>query len=198
MGIALFGGSFDPFHLGHLELVKQTLSLPYISKIIIIPNYISPLKNKENLSIKHRTKLINLSLDSLETNLKNKCEISTFESNSKEQSYSYKTVKHFSDIYLQNPLYWILGEDSFYSLHLWKNTSQFIPLLNLILFKRNKQSDIGAQEYLNLNKLNPKSLIEIKNKYINLSSTEIRKNVSLTNFELLDEQITYINDNNLY
>ena len=41
---AIFGGSFDPVHLGHVEIVKKALKKPYIDEVIVVPNYLNPLK----------------------------------------------------------------------------------------------------------------------------------------------------------
>ena len=46
MNIALFGGSFDPPHLGHDAIVKMALSSLKIDKLIIMPTYINPFKNE--------------------------------------------------------------------------------------------------------------------------------------------------------
>ena len=45
MKIAIFGGSFDPVHLGHIEIVKKALKNFDINKIIIMPNFLNPLKH---------------------------------------------------------------------------------------------------------------------------------------------------------
>ena len=43
MKIAIFGGSFDPIHKGHLEIIKKATKIA--DKVIVIPNYLNPLKN---------------------------------------------------------------------------------------------------------------------------------------------------------
>ena len=45
MKIGIFGGSFNPAHIGHFEIARSILSLNKIQKLIVVPNYTNPLKS---------------------------------------------------------------------------------------------------------------------------------------------------------
>jgi len=54
MNIALFGGSFDPPHIGHKMIVKQALSQLDIDQLIVMPTFLNPFKSKSHFSSKQR------------------------------------------------------------------------------------------------------------------------------------------------
>lgn len=56
--IALFGGSFDPPHIGHKAVVEAALNLKEIDKIVIMPTYLNPFKSKSHLSAIQRFELV--------------------------------------------------------------------------------------------------------------------------------------------
>ena len=58
MNIALFGGSFDPFHIGHEAIVSKIIDNLLIDKLFIIPTYINPFKEKYHLEPKIRYELL--------------------------------------------------------------------------------------------------------------------------------------------
>ena len=58
MKIAIFGGSFDPPHLGHEEVVKEALKELEIDKLIVVPTYLNPFKNESFLNANKRFLLL--------------------------------------------------------------------------------------------------------------------------------------------
>ena len=93
MSIALYGGSFDPIHIGHLITAENALETYNLEKIIFIPSHITPLKGRElEANDKNRFEMTKLS-----TKDNFKFEVSDYEISNEGVSYSYHTVKYFSE-----------------------------------------------------------------------------------------------------
>ena len=115
MSIALYGGSFDPIHIGHLITAETALDTYDLEKVIFIPSYITPLKGRElEASDKNRFEMTKLSTKG---NLK--FEVSDYEISNEGVSYSYNTVKYFSELYKNEKIYFIIGTDRAKDLKKW-------------------------------------------------------------------------------
>ncbi len=112
--IAIFGGSFDPPHKGHIEIISQLIQI--FSKVIVVPAFVSPFKRSGSFaSAKERLEMLKLALK--EKNLSPI--ISDFEIKNKGVSYSYQTIRHYQRD--NQKIYFVIGSESVSSLHLWKN-----------------------------------------------------------------------------
>jgi nicotinate-nucleotide adenylyltransferase len=165
MKSAIFGGSFDPVHLGHIEIVKKALKNFDIDKIIIMPNFLNPLKHSFSAPPTFRLKWLKEAFK----NVKN-VEISDFEISKNRPVYSIETINKFK------PDYFIIGSDNLKSLHKWKNIDEILKKTEFIVAKR---GDIDKNL---LNKYNIKKILDVD---IPISSTQIRKG----NFEYIPQNI---------
>jgi nicotinate-nucleotide adenylyltransferase len=151
--IAIFGGSFDPVHLGHVEIVNKALKELDIDKLIIMPNYLNPLKKSFHAPASLRLKW-------LKKIFKNpKVEVSDFEIRQNRPVYSIETIKKF------RPKYFIIGSDNLKTLDKWKNIGEILKLTELVVAKR------GEVDLDLLKKYNIKKVLDTN---IPISSTEIR------------------------
>jgi len=154
MSLAIFGGTFDPVHLGHVEIVKKAIKEKDIDKIIIVPNYLNPLKNSFSAPAELRLKW----LKDVFHDFKNVI-ISDFEIKKNRPVYSIETVDYFK------PKYFIIGSDNLKTLDKWKDIQEILKKVEFIVAKR------GEIDSALLNKYNIKKIIDID---IPISSTEIR------------------------
>lgn len=156
--LAIYGGSFNPPHLGHRYLVDYYLkNFPQTEKILIIPNYSSPFKKK-----KHTTK--NDILQLCELNFKdlnpNKIIISDIELQKNQPNYSYETIQELKKIYPEYEFDFLIGEDQLTKFPYWKNYQTLLNLINkIIVFRRYTEPN----ETLNLPKELPKEKVHILN-----------------------------------
>ena len=164
MNIAIFGGSFDPVHLGHIEIVRKALKDKDIDKIIIIPNYLNPLKNSFSAPPELRLKWLKEVFSDLNV------EVSDFEIKKNRPVYSIETIKYFK------PKYFIIGSDNLKTLDKWKNIDEILKEVEFIVAKRGKIDKNLLKKY------NIKKIIDIN---IPISSTEIRN----CNFKYLPKKI---------
>lgn len=131
--VVLFGGSFDPPHLGHLEIIKR-LDSSY-KRVIVIPAFCNPFKSMPLASIHTRIAwLKELCADCL------RVEISDFEARANRVVYAIEYVRHYASKYGEIGL--ALGSDALESLPRWKEASELAQLAKIVPLVR----DFGACE----------------------------------------------------
>jgi len=130
--IALFGGSFDPFHLGHFLVARTAWERFFLNRVIFLPCAQSPLKSFQPLAPDSKR------LDWLKTGLKGQgwAKVSSWEIDRSGISYSVETARHWKMKNPQAGLYWILGSDQWQQLPRWKNFSDLARLVHFLVFPR--------------------------------------------------------------
>lgn len=187
--IGIYGGSFDPIHNGHLITALYVLERRSLDKIIFIPCNISPHKLTQNYSENiHRLKMVELAVEDFPN-----FEVSDYEITKGDVSYSYDTIKHFSEQYRSIEL--IIGYDNLVVFDTWKNPDEILDLARLLVLKR---SSISGEK--TIHKYYEKAVF-MQNPTIELSSTDIRARISknlVVNSMIPDKVLEYIKSNNLY
>ena len=169
MRIAIYGGSFNPMHIGHEKIVDYVLDNLNMDKIIIIPVGIP--SHRENNLEQSDTRL-KICKEIFKGN--KKIEVSDIEIKSERKSYTYDTLLKLMDLYGENNEFFeIIGEDSLKSLKTWKNYEELLKICKFIVFRRKDDKNIQIDEEF----LNNKNIIILENEYYDISSTEIRNMV---------------------
>lgn len=127
--IGVFGGSFDPVHLGHLVLAEAARTELLLDQVIFVPAGQSPFKGSQPLLKKEER------LFMLEEAVKGNpfFFISTEELERKPPSYTIETMEYFSRLYPdpENELYLLIGGDHLESFHLWRDYRRLLTLCRL-------------------------------------------------------------------
>jgi len=175
--IALFGGSFDPIHLGHTAVASAAAQNIGAEKVIIIPAKRSPLKSFFPIAGDYeRVEMIKLATADDETFQVCECELGK-----SDPGYTLHTVRELQKKYgLDAPLYWLLGADSIGELRHWYKITALIDECNLCTLYRAgceppdfaKFKDIWGQ-----NRIDKLQKNIIQTPLIDISSTEIRKKI---------------------
>lgn len=169
MRIAIYGGSFNPMHIGHEKIVDYVLNNLNMDKIIIIPVGI-PSHRENNLEQSYTR--LKICKEIFKGN--KKIEVSDIEIKSEGKSYTYDTLLKLMDLYGENNEFFeIIGEDSLKSLKTWKNYEELLKICKFIVFRRKDDKSIQIDEEF----LNNKNIIILENEYYDISSTEIRNMV---------------------
>ena len=169
MRIAIYGGSFNPMHIGHKKIVDYVLNNLNMDKIIIIPVGIP--SHRENNLEQSDTRL-KICKEIFKGN--KKIEVSDIEIKSEGKSYTYDTLLKLIDLYGENNEFFeIIGEDSLKSLKTWKNYEELLKICKFIVFRRKDDKNIQIDKEF----LNNKNIIILENEYYDISSTEIRNMV---------------------
>ena len=183
MRIAVFGGSFNPPHNGHVEAAKAAARELCADQMIIVPAARPPHKVQEldSPSAGERFELSKLAFDELPNT-----EVSDIELRRKDIGYTVDTLSELKSIYPQAELYLLMGSDMFLSFETWKDYKRIFELATLATFSRG--SEETAQIHLQAEyykKTYGASINEIRFTPTKVSSTELReqlKNRSGNNF----------------
>lgn len=155
MNIAVFGGSFDPPHLGHKVIIKEALKSLDIDKLFVVPTYLNPFKSEFLLTPKVRfERMKNL------TKEMKKVEVVDYEVKQEKKSPTIQTIGYFKSKYKLDTIYLIIGADNLQSLREWEKIDELKKMVTFVVASR---SGIEIpSEFISLN-------IESK-----VSSTDIR------------------------
>lgn len=213
--IGLFGGSFNPIHLGHLKAAEELIELIPLDKVIFIPTSIHPQRKLNNMiGVDDRLRILELSIEDNPN-----FEISKIEIEREGPSYTIDTLKEYKNENPKIDMYFILGNELFESIDSWKDYRELFQYSNFLVIAR------PGEKYNNIDEVIP---LELKNDFrysfrenkcvyyehksskmlifaeiigIKVSSTMIRelikKNMSIK--YLVHERVEqYIKSNNLY
>ncbi|MEA2081190.1 MAG: nicotinate-nucleotide adenylyltransferase [Elusimicrobiota bacterium] len=184
----LFGGTFNPPHIGHLILAECSLHELSLDKIIFIPAGIPPHKNEDVLGCETRYKLTVLA-----TCGNSRFEVSDYETKKTGASYTIDTLKHFDSI-LHGEMVFLLGMDSLNDLKNWKDFENIIDNFSLGVWSRP-----GAPLFDEFS-AHPQ-IQSITAPEIPVSSSAIRKNIRSGRpyrYLVPEKAYTYINAMGLY
>jgi len=157
--IALFGGSFDPPHIGHKAIVEVLQKERYIDKIIIMPTFLNPFKSSSHASSALRFRWLQTIFNGFSD-----VEISDYEVKQNRAVSSLETVHYLLKRYKK--IYLVIGADNVASLETWNNFTELNSLVTFIVALRN---DIEIpKHFISLN-------IDEK-----ISSSELRKNMKIS------------------
>jgi len=176
--IILFGGTFDPIHLGHTTVAAYAGEHIDADKIIFIPAKYSPLKSSSPVASEaDRLKMLKLAICENE-----KFEVSDYELNKAEQNFTLETVRHFQQTSENGAtIYWLIGADSIEDLANWYKITELIDECNLSVMYR---AGFSLPDFSNFKNLLGTERIKklqrniIKTPLIDISSTEIRKRLA--------------------
>ncbi len=129
--IALFGGSFDPPHTGHLAIARAAREMCALESVIFIPCRQSPLKGKlPGASGVQRLAMLLRAVSDCPW-----AEVSDWEINQPGPSYSWQTLEHFM-AQPQSRLHWLMGADQWSDLERWARPDFLREHLVFVVFAR--------------------------------------------------------------
>lgn len=195
--VAMYGGSFNPIHTGHIQLAQYFVSELGLEKLLLVPDNTPPHKSSSAMvSPRHRYNMCLLAAENLP-----KIEVSDIELKRQGKSYTVDTLIQLSEIYKNSQLFLIMGADMFLSLTTWKNFREIFKLAVVCAVPRDSDHARTLSKYGNtLEKYGCKYVIADEH-MMNVSSTEIRENIKLSksiNGMVCPRVSQYIYDNSLY
>ncbi|MBU1966227.1 MAG: nicotinate-nucleotide adenylyltransferase [Proteobacteria bacterium] len=142
----LFGGTFDPIHIGHLRCASEMLEIFDLNRIIFVPASRPPHKLTAAITpFYHREQMIRLAIEGNPA-----FSFSDVENRREVTSYSVETVEYVLDKYrLENlELYFILGQDAFHAIRTWKDWERLLLLCNFAVMTRPGYDNRGLETIL--------------------------------------------------
>ncbi len=175
--IGIFGGTFNPVHMGHLVMAQDALELFELSKVIFVPCACPPHKTSSDVaSAEHRLAMLQVAL---EGDLR--FEVSDIEILRGGVSYSIDTAREIKKLHPGSEMFFIIGADSLPELRLWKEISQLLDLYSFVTIARPgvDLNDPGLRDPM---PGDPRSLLlrdQVRiGHLINISSTDIRYRIA--------------------
>lgn len=209
MKIGICGGTFDPFHRGHLEPVLAVRGLLEWDRLIYVPAYRQPFKSREQFaSGYHRFTMTVLATESIETIF-----VSAQELDRGEISYTVETLEVLRAQYPEATLDWIIGDDNLAQLEKWKRIGRIFELANFVVLTRHAGPTLSrpgpteSRTYVQSRISGPVargthgSVVFAENTAVPVSSTEIRRKIRSGEpiGGLVDPRVSqYIEHNRLY
>ena len=145
MRVGLYGGSFNPVHLGHVGIAKWAIADLALDKLIVIPANVSPFKvagvEAHNHEIWERVELVKAAFRDME-----KTVVDLREIDRGGTSYAIDTVRQIA---AENPgaeLYFVIGEDSVEGLPRWKDIEELKKLCTFKSYPRTPESSTAIRK----------------------------------------------------
>lgn len=131
--IAIYGGTFDPVHSGHLEIARRVSQLFEIDEFLLVPARVAPHKMDCEVSpALHRYAML-----ALATRADARLSISTFELDGLGRQYTVDTLFHFRSRFEESAeLFFVMGADSWAEITTWREWRRLLTLANLIVVTR--------------------------------------------------------------
>lgn len=181
---AIFGGTFNPLHIGHYEMLKALNQDKRIEKILLMPDKIPPHKSADCLvDDETRIEMCRIAAKDFE-----KCELCLIEFERKGKSYTYDTVSLLQKEFPDTEFAFVCGGDMLVYFDKWWKHEELMKMLPFIVFKRADTKD--EEFYSCINKFKNQGMrIILKDDIIpDISSTQLRNDFSAGK-KLLPEKI---------
>jgi nicotinate-nucleotide adenylyltransferase len=178
MKIGICGGTFDPFHRGHLDPILAVRGHLQWDALYYVPAYVQPFKTaQETVSPYHRFAMAVLATEAHE-----EMYVTPRELERGEVSYTVDTLRELRAAHPQATLDWIIGDDNLARLLEWKSIDTIFELANFVVLVREHRDDLpGSLQPRHLADARSRSthgsIVFAENRAVPVSSTEIRKRV---------------------
>lgn len=142
MNIGIYGGTFDPPHLGHMEAARAAIAVLKLDRLIFIPAKQPPHKSlsAQSAAPEQRLAMTGLMADGLL--LPKVTEVSDMELSRAGKSYTVDTLRALREQYPEDQLWLLMGTDMFLSLQAWREAETIMKLSGIAAFART-ESDSG-------------------------------------------------------
>ncbi len=210
--VAVIGGTFDPVHIGHVEMAKYLVNNNIVDEVWILPSYNSPHKNIDTInSYEHRINMLKLAFDGIDNVYISRYEEEYFNLHKDTKTYTYEILEGLRNKYNDVEFSFVVGFDSIKDIGTWHRYLELIRDYYFYIFSRNddefktmeqkkfyidnlgKHQGIGFRytmfdyELPNISSTSIREMIKNKEKYNNVLSVFLDSKV-----------IEYIKENKLY
>ena len=196
--IGIYGGTFNPPHLGHVRGARFAMSALQLHKLLVIPTNISPHKQlpADTPTPQQRYEMTKIAFSEI-------CgaEVSDMELKRQGASYTFETVEAVKDIYPDAEIVLFMGTDMFLSFLEWKNPGKIMEDASLAVFYRGDkgEKEAVAQQAENLRQMGA-TVYLVDNPVTMISSTDLRRLITFNcTAEFLSKDVMdYIRKEKLY
>ena len=171
--IGIYGGTFNPPHIGHVEAAKQAAELLCLDKLLLIPDRIAPHKRipEGSPSPQQRLEMLQIAVAGEPI-----LEVSNMELRREGPSYTYQTVLQLKEQYPKDELIFVMGTDMFLSFDTWKKPDVILKNASLGVLYRGEKDEVSSvsQKKQEMEESGGKIYL-IENRVLPISSTDLRR-----------------------
>lgn len=176
--MALFGGSFNPVHHGHLIIARSIAEALDVNEVVLLPTHSPPHKDARGLAqTEYRMEMVRLAVEGDPL-----FSVSDHDATCEGPSYTVKTIKHFrQNLPEETELLWIIGADSLLELHTWFQVATLVTSCRIVTAHRpgSPLAELTTLEEMVGTEATRKLRSDvIDTPHIDISSTHIRKRVA--------------------
>ena len=171
--IGIYGGTFNPPHLGHIQAAKMAVEALGLQQLLVIPDRIAPHKElpEGSASPEQRLQMLELALEGEE-----RITVSDLELRREGKSFTYETVEQLHARHPQDQLILLMGTDMFLSFHQWRHPERILKHAHLGVFYRGLP---GEREDIEKRKQEMEQygyqIHLLHNQVVDISSTQLRR-----------------------
>ena len=196
--IGIYGGTFNPPHIGHIQAAKAAITALSLDRLILIPDRIAPHKviPSGSPSPEQRLQMLRIAVSGSD-----RMEVSELELNREGPSYTYQTILQMKQLHPDAELVLLMGTDMFLSFDTWRHPEIILENASLGVFYRGEKGEAAAIEAkkVEMEQLGH-TVYLVKNEVVNISSTQMRRLLAFRCAgEFLPEGVLdYIREHRLY
>ena len=167
--IGILGGTFDPAHIGHLEISNYAIKKLKLSILFWAVTKKNPLKKKPLLSLKKR-----LEISKIQAKKNKKIKVKSFD-NLINSSKTIRLIQYLKNKYSDSKIFFLMGSDNLIKFHKWDEWIKISSICKIAVFPRSKYyiKTLSCEATKTIGKQN---ILFMKSKKIDISSSIIRKN----------------------
>lgn len=170
--IAILGGTFNPVHVGHIEMAKQVLKqYPDIEQLFLMPNHLPAYKDGDELvPARDRLAMLSLAVSGIE-----RINVSEYEIVREGYTFTVDTLRRIKAENESLRIYFIIGDDSLFSFHKWYQFEEVMKLCRILVFAREESREQVKQYIADFSARYPYAEFEyVEMPQVPVSSSEIR------------------------
>jgi len=164
--LGIFGGSFDPPHIGHLLAAVDAFEALSLDTLIFVPAAVQPLKAGLATAAAHQR----LAMVRLLVGADPRFAVDSVEIDRAGLSYTVDTLETFAQRFPSAERFFLVGEDAMAAFSAWKAPQQIMRLAQVVILRRPSPATADPLEA-------PDGTIALSTRLIDVSSTEIRERV---------------------
>jgi nicotinate-nucleotide adenylyltransferase len=169
MKIGIFGGTFNPPHMGHLITLESVRDQLKFDEVIFIPSCQPPNKPSTILAPGHdRYEMTNLA-----TRGNTSFKVSDIELRREGTTYTVDTLRHLAKEYAHDNLHFIMGADNYTEFETWKNPEEILTYADVVVMSRPGWDDIPGKSKF------ARSVHFLNVPLIGISGTDVRRRIKL-------------------
>lgn len=173
---AIFGGTFDPIHNGHIHIAYEALYKLSLDEVIFMPSGNPPHKLGNDITdAAVRYKMVTKAVEK-----ECKFVVSDYEINSNNLSYTYRTLVHFNKVEKDTEWYFLTGVDCLMDVESWNDPGGIFKLCKFIVFNRpGFDMDSVRIQKESIEKKYSTNIMFLDAPLLDISSTRIRESVKM-------------------